>query len=120
MMHSCPTFLSSGAKHIRDVSLVGCLSLIAVSLSACSIKLIDVEELANGNQVINTSVSTLDGSTDEVARAKAEQEADKICQREGRAKITKSLSTNLNPITGRINAEIEFRCEPKIYQRSSR
>lgn len=96
------------------------LGLIGATVSGCAGKFPDVEELINGNRLLKSSVSTLNGATEEAARAKAEQEADKICQYEGRTTVIKNITTTPNPITGLINTEIEFDCAPKNYPRSSR
>jgi hypothetical protein len=90
---------------------------IAALLSACSGKLVDVEALSNGNHLLKSTVSTLHGATEDTARLKAEVEADKICRRDGRERSTKNIVTASDAVTGRISAEIEFSCEPKVYQR---
>lgn len=96
------------------------LGLVCVTLSGCAGRFVDVEVLSNGNHLLKSSVSTMNGASEETARAKAEQEADKICQRDGRALAVKNITTTSNPGMGLINSEIEFNCEPKVYQRRSR
>ena len=92
------------------------LSLLSATLSSCAGKFDDLEVLSNGNRLLKSSVSTLNGATDEMARTKAEQGADKICQHEGRSAIVVNITTRPNPITGLIYSEIEFNCTPKAYQ----
>ncbi len=92
------------------------LIFLGVTLSGCAGKFDDVEELSNGNRLVKSSVSTLNGATDETARVTAEQGADKICQHEGRSAVVKNITTTPNPVTGLIYSEIEFNCAPKVYQ----
>ena len=96
------------------------LSVISLGaiLSGCAGKFDDVEELSNGNRFLKSSVSTLNGATNETARAKAEQGADKICQHEGRSTVVVNITTTPNLVTGLIYSEIEFNCVPKIYERT--
>jgi hypothetical protein len=96
------------------------LSVISLGaiLSGCAGKFDDVEELSNGNRLLKSSVSTLNGATNETVRAKAEQGANKICQHEGRSTVVVNITTTPNLVTGLIYSEIEFNCVPKIYERT--
>ena len=102
-------------KLIKPLALLTSLSLLSLVTAGCAGKFADVEELSNGDHLLKTSIWAPNDASDEMARAKAEKEADKICRHDGRAMIVKNLTTAPDRVTGWINAEIEFNCAPKSY-----
>jgi hypothetical protein len=102
-------------KLIARLSFFLSLSLFSLATAGCAGKFADVEELSNGNHLLKVSIWAPNDASDEPARAKAKQEADKICRHDGRAMIVENLTTAPDRVTGWINAEIEFNCAPKSY-----